>query len=58
MGYSFHFLAFDSSHAEWSGLKDVQWEGIFKLGASATAPKFHEQSQFEMGLYILYKYPS
>ena len=38
---SFHLRASDYSRADWDGLcdhlKDVPWEDIFKLGASAAA---------------------
>ena len=42
----FHGVAYDYSHADWDGhrdhLRDVPWEDIFKLGASAPASKFCE----------------
>ena len=42
----FHNIAYDYSCADWDGLcdhlKDVPWENIFKLGASATASEFCE----------------
>ena len=42
----FHRIAYDYSRADWDGLrdhlKDVQWEDIFKLGASVTASEFCE----------------
>ena len=35
----FHHIAYDYSHADWDGLcdhlRDIPWEDIFKLGASA-----------------------
>ena len=38
---SFHCIAYDYSHADWDSirdhLRDVPWEDIFKLGASAAA---------------------
>ena len=40
----FHRIAYDYSHADWDGLRDhlrdVLWEDIFKLGASAAASEF------------------
>ena len=43
---SFHHIAYDYSHANWDGfldhLRDVPWEDIFKLGASAAASEFCE----------------
>ena len=37
----FHGIAYDYYHADWDGLpdhlRDVPWENIFKLGASAAA---------------------
>ena len=40
----FHRIAFDYSHADWDGLcdhlRDVPWEDVFKLGASAAASEF------------------
>ena len=33
----FHRIAYDYSCANWDHLRDVPWEDIFKLGASATA---------------------
>ena len=37
----FHCIAYDYSHADWDGrrdhLRDVPWEDIFKLSASAAA---------------------
>ena len=40
----FHLIAYDYSHADWSGLcdhlRDVPWEDIFKLGASSAASEF------------------
>ena len=42
----FHHIADDYSRADWSGLRDhlrnVPWENIFKLGASAAASEFCE----------------
>ena len=43
----FHCVAYDYSHADWDGLcdhlRDVLWEDIFKLGASAAAREFCER---------------
>ena len=40
----FHRTAYDYSRADWDGLRDhlrdVPWEDIFKLGASAAASEF------------------
>ena len=40
----FHCIAHDYSHADWDGfhdhLRDVLWEDIFKVGASAAASEF------------------
>ena len=46
-GYaSFHCIVYGYSHTDWDGLcdylRDVPWEDIFKLGASATASEFCE----------------
>ena len=42
----FHHIADDFSHAVWDGLRDhlrdVPWEDIFRLGASAAASEFCE----------------
>ena len=42
----FYGIAYDYSHADWDGLcdhlRDVSWENIFKLGASAAASEFRE----------------
>ena len=42
----FYCIAYDYSHADWDGLcdhlRDVPWEDIFKLGASAAASEFCE----------------
>ena len=44
-----HCIASDYSHADWDGLcdhlRDVPWEDIFKLGASAAASEFCEWVQ-------------
>ena len=45
----FYHIAYDYSRADWDGLcehlRDVPWEDIFKLGASAAATEFRESVQ-------------
>ena len=45
----FHRIAYDYSRADWDGLRDhlrdVLWEDIFKLSASAAASEFYEWVQ-------------
>ena len=45
----FHCVAYDYSRADWDGLcdhlRDVPWEDIFKLSASAAASEFCEWVQ-------------
>ena len=52
----FHRIAYDYSCADWDGLcdhlRDVPWEGIFKLSASAAAGEFCEWVQVGIDLYI------
>ena len=52
----FHHVAYDHSCADWDGLhdhlRDVPWEYIFKLGASAAASEFYEWVQVETDVYI------
>ena len=52
----FHRIAYDYSHADWYGLRDhlrdVPWEDIFKLGASAAASEFCEWVQVGIDVYI------
>ena len=53
----FHRIAYDYSHADWDGLRDhlrdVLWEDIFKLGASAAAAsEFCEWIQVGIDVYI------
>ena len=52
----FHRIAYDYSRADWDGLRDhlrdVPWEDIFKLGASAAASKFCELVQVGIVVYI------
>ena len=53
---SFPRVAYDYSRADWDGLRDhlrdVLWENIFKLGASAAASKFSELVQVGIDVYI------
>ena len=52
----FHHVAYDYSRADWDGLpdhlRDVPWEDIFKLGASAAANEFCEWVQVGIGVEI------
>ena len=52
----FHFIPYDYSHADCDGLcdylKDVPWEHIFKLSASAAASDFCEWVQVGIDVYI------
>ena len=52
----FHRIAYDYSRADWDGLRDhlrdVPWEDIFKLSASAAASEFCEWVQVGIYLYI------
>ena len=52
----FHRVAYDYSRADWDGLcdhsRDVPWEDIFKLSASAAASEFCEWVQVEVDVYI------
>ena len=52
----FHSIAYDYSHTDWDGLcdhlRDVPWEDIFKLGASAAASEFCEWVQVGIDGYI------
>ena len=52
----FHCIAYDCSRADWDGLRDhlrnVPWEDIFKLGASAAASEFCEWVQVGIDVYI------
>ena len=51
----FHRIAYDCSHANWDGLRDhlrdVPWEDILKLSASAAAREFCEWVKVEL-MYI------
>ena len=52
----FHCMAYDYSRADWDGLRyhlrDVPWEDIFKLSASAAASEFGEWVQVGIDVYI------
>ena len=52
----FHRVAYDYSRADWDGLRDhlrnVPWEDIFKLSASAAASEFCEWVQVGIDVYI------
>ena len=50
----FHRVAYDYSCADWDGdhLRDVPWEDIFKLSASAAASEFCEGVQVRTDVYI------
>ena len=53
----FHRIAYDYSRADWDGLRDhlrdVPWEDIFKLSASAAASEFCEWVKVGIDVYIL-----
>ena len=55
----FHRIAYDYSRGDWNGLRDhlrdVPWEDIFKLGASAAACEFCEWVQVGIDVYILHR---
>ena len=52
----FHCIAYDYFCADWDGLRDhlrdVPWEDIFKLGASAYASELCEWVQVGIDVYI------
>ena len=52
----FYRIAYDYSRADWDGLhdhlRDVPWEDIFKLSASAAASEFCEWVQVGIDVYI------
>ena len=54
----FYCIAYDYSRADWDGLcdhlRDIPWEDIFKLGASA-ASEFCEWVQVGIDVYIQVK---
>ena len=53
---SFHYTAYDYSHADWDGfcdhLRDFSWEDVFKLIATAAASEFCESVQVGIDVYI------
>ena len=55
----FHCVAYDYSRADWDGLcdhlRDVPWENIFKLSASAPATEFCEWVQVGIDVYIAHR---
>ena len=52
----FHRMAYDYSRADWDGLcdhlRDVPWQDIFKISASAAASEFCEWVQAAIDVYI------
>ena len=52
----FHRIAYDYSCTDWDGLhdhlRDVPWEDIFKLSASAAVSDFYEWVQVGIDVYI------
>ena len=52
----FHCVAYDHSRTDWDGLRDhfrdVPWEDVFKLSASAAASEFCELVQVGIDIYI------
>ena len=52
----FYHLTYEYSCADWDGLhdhlRDVPWEDIFKVGASAAASEFCEWVQVGLNAYI------
>ena len=59
----FQYISYDYSCADWGGLhyhfRDVPWEDVFNLGASAAASEFCEWVQVGIDVYIPHrKYPS
>ena len=55
----FHSMTYDYSRADWDGLcdhlRDVPWEDIFKLCASAVASEFCERVQVGIDVYISHR---
>ena len=53
---TFHCIAYNYSRGDWDGLcdnlRDVPWEDIFKLSASAAASEFCEWVQVGIDVYI------
>ena len=60
-GALFHCIAYDYFHADWDSLhdhlRDVSWEDIFKLSASAAASEFCERVQGGTNVYIPHSSP-
>ena len=52
----FHCIRYDYSCADWDSLpdylRDVPWEDVFKLSASAAASEFYEWFQVGINVYI------
>ena len=52
----FHRIAYDYSRVDWDGLRDylrdVPWEDIFKLSASAATSEFCQSVQVGIDVYI------
>ena len=52
----FYCMAYDYSCDDWDGLhdhlRDIPWEDIFKLCASAAASEFCEEVQVRIDVYI------
>ena len=52
----FHRIAYDYFRADWAGLRDhlrdILWEDIFKLGASAAASEFFQCVQAGIDVYV------
>ena len=55
----FHCIAYDYSFADWDGLcyclRDVPWEDIFELGASAAGSEFCEWVQVRTDVCIRHR---
>ena len=55
----FHHMGYDYSCCDWDGvrdyLRDVLWEDIFKLSASAATSEFCEWVQVGIDVYIPYR---
>ena len=55
----FHGIAYEYSRADWDGLhdhlRDVPWEDIFKLSASAASSEFCEWVQVGTDVYISHR---
>ena len=55
----FHRIAYDYSPTDWvvlrDHLRDIPWENIFKLSASAASSEFYEWVQVGIDVYILHR---